>query len=80
MNDIIRKWAVLLSLIGFVSCSLEEPALPTWLAEWRVPFESSYTMEEVLEEPDFVADTTTSGQIVVAISVKDSTEERTVSS
>lgn len=80
MNKIIRKWGIFLSLVVFVSCSLEEPALPTWLAQWRVPFESSYSMNEVLEEPNFVADTTLSGETVVAISVKDSTEERTVSS
>jgi len=80
MNRIIYKGIIFLTLLILVACSLEEPALPTWLAQWTVPFESSYIMREVLEEPNFTADTTSDGQTVVAISVKDSTEERTVSS
>jgi hypothetical protein len=66
-------------LLTFFSCTLEEPALPTWLAEWSIPFESSYTMEKVLADSNFVADTTGSGVPIIAISISDSMEKKTVS-
>jgi hypothetical protein len=72
----ILTFAVLLTLF---SCTLEEPALPTWLAEWSIPFESSYTMEEVLTDSNFVADTTGSGVPIIALSISDSMEKKTVS-
>jgi hypothetical protein len=65
-------------LLTLVSCTLEEPSLPTWLAEWSIPFESSYTMEEVLTDSNFVADTTGSGVPIIAISISDSMEKKTV--
>ena len=73
----ILTFVVLLTLF---SCTLEEPALPTWFAEWSIPFESSYTMEEVLKDSNFVADTTGSGVAIVALSISDSIEGKVVSS
>ena len=80
MNRLTYSSIFLMVIIFFSACTLEEPVLPNWLARWVVPFESSYNMEEILEEPNFVADTTLDGKTIVAISVTDSTEERTVSS
>jgi len=80
MNKNIAVWLVFLLLLLMISCTLEEPSLPSWMANWLIPFESRYTMEEVLSEPNFLADTTASGQYVVAFSIEDSTEERSVSS
>jgi hypothetical protein len=79
MNKNILIGTFSIALLMLLSCSLEEPALPTWLAEWRIPFESSYAMREILEDENFVIDTTETGQQLLAIHVSDSTEERTVS-
>jgi hypothetical protein len=80
MHKNISVWLVFSLLLLMIACTLEEPSLPSWMANWLVPFESGYTMEEVLSEPNFLADTTASGQYVVAFSIEDSTEERSVSS
>ncbi len=76
----IKGILIFVVLLTLFSCTLEEPALPSWLTEWSIPFESSYTMEEVLTDSNFVADTTGSGVAIVALSISDSMEGKVVSS
>ena len=74
------KWAISALLFGLlIACTLEEPILPTWLAEWVIPFSDSYTIEEALDDPHFISDTTGSGERRIAISFSDSSEKKTVS-
>jgi len=81
MKSKIIKWILAsLFLIILISCTLEEPVLPTWFAQWGIPFDASFTMTEALDDPNFITDTTSTGEVVVAISVSDTSEEKTVTS
>lgn len=75
------KWIIaILSLMILISCTLEEPSIPTWIAEWGIPFDASFTMSEALDDPNFITDTTSTGEARIAISISDTSDEKTVSS
>ena len=75
------KWIIaILSLMILISCTLEEPSIPTWVAVWGVPFDASFTMSEALDDPNFITDTTSTGESRIAISISDTSDEKTVSS
>jgi len=75
------KWILpLLALMVLISCTLEEPSIPTWVAEWGIPFDASFTMTEALDDPNFKTDTTSTGEARIAISISDTSDEKTVSS
>jgi hypothetical protein len=59
---------------------LEEPSIPTWVAEWGIPFDASFTMSEALDDPNFITDTTSTGESRIAISISDTSDEKTVTS
>ena len=80
MNLKLLRWiipALILSIL--LSCTLEEPAIPTWIAEWGIPFDASFTMIEALDDSIFVTDSTHSGETSIAISISDTSDEQTVS-
>jgi hypothetical protein len=75
------KWILsLMALIVLISCTLEEPSIPTWVAEWGIPFDASFTMNEALDDPNFITDTTSTGEARIAISISDTSDEKTVNS
>lgn len=75
------KWLIGLPLLGLLmACTFEEPVLPTWLAQWVIPFSDSYTIEEALDDPNFISDTTSTGERRIAISITDSSEKKTLTS
>jgi hypothetical protein len=81
MNSKLIKWILpSLFLVILISCTLEEPVLPTWIAEWGIPFDASFTMTEALDDPNFITDTTGTGEVRIAISISDTSDEKTVSS
>lgn len=81
MKSKLIKWILpSLFLVILISCTLEEPVLPTWVAEWGIPFESGFTMTEALDDPNFISDTTGTGEVRIAISISDTSEEKSVSS
>jgi hypothetical protein len=81
MRTKLIKWILsVLFLILLISCTLEEPVIPTWVAEWGIPFDASFTMNEALDDPNFKTDTTSTGEARIAISISDTSDEKTVSS
>jgi hypothetical protein len=81
MNSKLIKWILsFLFLVILISCTLEEPVLPTWIAEWGIPFDDSFTMNEALDDPNFITDTTSTGEVRIAISISDTSDEKTVTS
>ena len=70
---------LLISVLAFLSsCTLEEPVLPSWISQWSIPFNDSYSMEDIAKEENIIADTTDAGVPILAISMKDSTEKKTI--
>ncbi|MCK4559020.1 MAG: hypothetical protein KAV45_04500 [Calditrichia bacterium] len=81
MKSKLIKWVLSsLFLVILISCTLEEPVLPTWFAEWGIPFDAGFTMTEVLDDPNFITDTTGTGEVRIAISISDTSDEKTVTS
>jgi hypothetical protein len=81
MNIKLIKWILpILILIFLISCTLEEPVLPTWIAQWGIPFDAGFTMSEALDDPNFIIDTTSTGDRRISISISDTSDEKTVSS
>ena len=81
MKSTLIKWVIpFIPLMILIACTLEEPVLPTWLAEWGFPFESGFTMTEILDDPNFILDSTGTGQSRIAISISDTSEKKSVSS
>jgi len=69
-----------LFLLILISCTLEEPVIPTWIAQWGIPFDAGFTMTEALDDPNFIIDTTSTGDTRIAISISDTSDEKTVTS
>ncbi len=81
MKSKLIKWVLpCLFLVILISCTLEEPVLPTWFAEWGIPFDAGFTMTELLDDPNFITDTTGTGEVRIAISISDTSDEKTVTS
>ena len=81
MKSKLIKWVLpSLFLVILISCTLEEPVLPTWFAEWGIPFDAGFTMTEALDDPNFITDTTGTGEVRIAISISDTSDEKTVTS
>ena len=81
MNSKLIKWIILfIPLMILIACTLEEPVLPTWLAEWGFPFKSGFTMTEILDDQNFILDSTATGESRIAISISDTSEKKSVSS
>jgi hypothetical protein len=79
MNTKPLRWTIAcLALLILISCTLEEPVIPTWVTEWGIPFDESFTMAEALNDSNFVIDTTSTGEARIAISISDTSEEKTV--
>ena len=75
------KWIFpALFLLILISCTLEEPVIPTWIAQWGIPFDAGFTMTEALDDPSFIIDTTSTGDTRIAISISDTSDEKTVTS
>ena len=75
------KWILpALFLLILISCTLEEPVIPTWIAQWGIPFDAGFTMTEALDDPNFIIDTTSTGDTRIAISISDTSDEKTVTS
>lgn len=81
MKSKLIKWIFpALFLLILISCTLEEPVIPTWIAQWGIPFDAGFTMNEALDDPNFIIDTTSTGESHIAISISDTSEEKSVAS
>jgi hypothetical protein len=66
-------------LIIFMACSLDDPKLPNWFVEWRIPIpQADWVMEEATDDSNIVLDTTLTGMTFLEISVVDSLDRQSV--
>jgi hypothetical protein len=70
---------VALLLLGIQACTFEEPTLPRWFTELRLPIPvEGKTMQEAVNDT-VIIDTTDAGNPIIAISVRDSSDREKVS-
>jgi len=74
-----HKYVGIIILFMFFACTLEEPTLPTWFVEWRLPIpDPGFEVSEAINDSTIV-DTTVNGVPIIAVSIKDSSERQQVS-
>ena len=75
------RYLFIVALLVLFSCNLEEPTLPSWFTEWRLPIPNpKFVISEEIVNDSTIIDTTDNGEKIIAISIEDSLERRTVSS
>lgn len=75
-----RHYTLLIGLIFFMACSIDEPKLPDrWLTEWEIPIPyADWVMEEATDDSNIVMDTTLTNETFLEISVTDSLDRQSV--
>jgi hypothetical protein len=72
-------FALVLVLATTSACTFDEPILPTWFTDWRLPVPNpGFVMSEIVNDTTIV-DTTYQGQSTIAISIVDSSERKQIS-
>ena len=78
-NQKLFLFALVLILITTSACTFDNPTLPTWFTDWRLPVPNpGFVMSEATNDTTII-DTTYEGQSTIAISIIDSSERRRIS-
>lgn len=77
----ITKTLISIALIAFgVSCTFNEPVLPSWITRWALPIPTvEFEMSEVIDDDVIIPDTLENGTPTMVISIKDSLEKQGIS-
>ncbi len=75
----MRHYFLMIGLILFMACSIDEPKLPRWFTDWRLPIPyADWVMEEATDDSNIVLDSTMTGTTFLEISVIDSLDRYSV--
>ena len=70
---------LVLIIITASACTFEEPTLPKWFTDWRIPIPNpGFVMSEAINDSTII-DTTYEDQSIIAISIIDSSERKRIS-
>jgi hypothetical protein len=70
---------LVLIIITASACTFDEPTLPKWFTDWRIPIPNpGFEMSEAINDSTII-DTTYEGQSTIAISIVDSSERKRIS-
>ncbi len=68
-----------LIIIAATACTFDEPTLPKWFTDWRIPIPNpGFEMSDAINDSTII-DTTYDGQSTIAISIIDSSERKRIS-
>ena len=80
MNSFRLHYLLIIGMVVWIACTINEPSLPKWFVEWKLPIpQADFVMEEATDDSNIVLDTTATGSQFLEISVSDSLERQTVS-